>query len=72
MCVHCTAISMQWSAGSGSRCEKLPTKKKKREEMYCFEMLAGFSLLKVHKIEIFFGFDFEICIIFSLLVMSKY
>ncbi len=30
-----------------------------------------FFLLKVHKIEIFFGFDFEICII-SLLVMSKY
>jgi hypothetical protein len=29
------------------------------------------SCLKVHKIEIFFGFDFEICII-SLLVMSKY
>ncbi len=29
------------------------------------------SNLKVHKIEIFFGFDFEICII-SLLVMSKY
>jgi hypothetical protein len=28
-------------------------------------------LLKVHKIEIFFGFDIEICII-SLLVMSKY
>jgi hypothetical protein len=27
--------------------------------------------LKVHKIEIFFGFDFEICIIF-LIVMSKY
>ncbi len=27
--------------------------------------------LKVHQIEIFFGFDFEICII-SLLVMSKY
>ncbi len=27
--------------------------------------------LKVHKIEIFFGFDFEICII-SLLVMCKY
>ncbi len=27
--------------------------------------------LKVHKIEIFFGFDFEICII-SLLVMTKY
>jgi hypothetical protein len=29
------------------------------------------STLKVHKIEIFFGFDFEICII-SLLVTSKY
>ncbi len=29
------------------------------------------TLLKVHKIEIFFGFDFEICII-SFLVMSKY
>ncbi len=29
------------------------------------------SSLKVHKIEIFFGFDFEICII-CLLVMSKY
>jgi hypothetical protein len=29
------------------------------------------STLKVHKIEIFFGFDFEICII-SLLVMWKY
>ncbi len=28
-------------------------------------------ILKVHKIEIFYGFDFEICII-SLLVMSKY
>ncbi len=27
-----------------------------------------FNSLKVHKIEIFFGFDFEICII-SLLVM---
>ncbi len=30
-----------------------------------------YPLLKVHKIEIFFGFDFEICNI-SLLVMSKY
>ena len=28
-------------------------------------------ILKVHKIEIFFGFDFEICII-SLLIMSNY
>jgi hypothetical protein len=27
--------------------------------------------LKVHKIEIFFGFDFEICLIY-LIVMSKY
>ncbi len=37
------------------------------------EMIPGKFLhsLKVHKIEIFFGFDFEICII-SLLVMSKY
>ncbi len=33
--------------------------------------LATGGHLKVHKIEIFFGFDFEICII-SLLVMSKY
>jgi hypothetical protein len=31
----------------------------------------GLLYLKVHKIEIFFGFDFEICII-SLLCMSKY
>ncbi len=30
-----------------------------------------FIVLKVHKIEIFFGLDFEICII-SLLIMSKY
>ncbi len=29
------------------------------------------SLLKVHKIENFFGFDFEFCVI-SLLVMLKY
>ena len=29
------------------------------------------AALKVHKIEIFFGFDFEMCNI-SLLVMSKY
>ncbi len=29
------------------------------------------DVLKVHKIKIFFGFDFEICII-SLLVMWKY
>ncbi len=36
---------------------------------YC-ERSAVYNL-KVHKIEIFFGFDFEICII-SLLVMSKY
>jgi hypothetical protein len=33
--------------------------------------LRTYTYLKVHKIEIFFGFDFEICII-SLLVMSKY
>jgi hypothetical protein len=35
------------------------------------EMVGDGDNLKVHKIEIFFGFDFEICII-SLLVMSKY
>ncbi len=29
------------------------------------------DVLKVHKIEVFFGFDFEICIV-SLLDMSKY
>jgi hypothetical protein len=34
-------------------------------------MLNFFMHLKVHKIEIFFGLDFEICIV-SLLVMSKY
>jgi hypothetical protein len=33
--------------------------------------LIGLICLKVHKTEIFFGFDFEICII-SLLVMWKY
>ncbi len=33
--------------------------------------LIFFYVLKVNKIEIFFGFDFEICVI-SLLVMSKY
>ncbi len=33
--------------------------------------LYAMMALKVHKIEIFFGFDFEISII-SLLVMSKY
>jgi hypothetical protein len=49
------------------------------EEEYCFIRMndatvrAGLILsgLKAHKIEIVFGFDFEICII-SLLVMSKY
>ncbi len=35
-----------------------------------YRQSIGFPL-KVHKIEIFFGFDFEICNI-SLLVMSKY
>jgi hypothetical protein len=35
------------------------------------ETVEGSVSLKVHKIEIFFGFDFEICII-SLIVMSKY
>ncbi len=37
------------------------------------DLLTDFAAfcLKVHKIEIFFGFDFEICII-SLIVMWKY
>ncbi len=41
--------------------------------VYCLSVYgcANKTSLKVHKIEIFFGFDFEICII-SLLVMSKY
>ena len=39
--------------------------------MLCSVKGGGTLRLKVHKIEIFFGFDFEICII-SLLVMSKY
>ncbi len=34
-------------------------------------LLNGIEPLKVHKIEIFFGFDFENCTI-SLLFMSKY
>jgi hypothetical protein len=37
----------------------------------CAIQVWGLNILKVHKIEIFFGFDFEICII-SLLVMWKY
>ncbi len=36
-----------------------------------WEQYQTAETLKVHKIEIFFGFDFEMCII-SLLVMSKY
>ncbi len=39
------------------------------QRIYVF--FAPYQALKVHMIEIFFGFDFEICII-SLLVMSKY
>ncbi len=37
----------------------------KKEQYFSF---FGYVALKVHKIEIFFGFDFEICII-SLLDM---
>jgi hypothetical protein len=42
-------------------------------EERCRDILAVQIMqnLKVHKIEIFFGFDLEICII-SLIVMSKY
>ncbi len=35
------------------------------------DLIGRQNSLKVHKIEIIFGFDFEICII-SLIVMSKY
>jgi hypothetical protein len=41
------------------------------EDAYPYESYWDTVHLKVHKIENFFGFDFEICTI-SLLVMSKY
>ncbi len=37
-------------------------------QLLCLHTYFAYFTLKVHKIEIFFGFDFEICII-SLLVM---
>jgi hypothetical protein len=42
-------------------------------KLFCYSKVRSHYQfkLKVHKIEIFFGFDFEICII-SLLFMSKY
>ncbi len=47
-------------------------KEKILEEAHArFWAVASIISLKVHKIEIFFGFEFEICIS-SLLVMSKY
>ena len=50
--------------------QKYSSKKVNNEIVMENGVLAGLPL-KVHKIEIFFGFDFEICII-SLTVMSKY
>ncbi len=41
-----------------------------RERSYGWSLISPL-MLKVHKIEIFFGFDFEICNI-SLLVVPKY
>jgi hypothetical protein len=41
-----------------------------KEYLYVHKIVALRSL-KVHKIEIFFGFDFEICII-SLLVIVRH
>ncbi len=46
-------------------------KEQNDHQEYINVLVKMFINLKVHKIEIFFGFDFEICII-SLLVMSKY
>ncbi len=46
----------------------LSTSAKKHENIEALVREEGSLTLKVHKIEIFFGFDFEICII-SLLVM---
>ncbi len=43
----------------------------KKNFAFSIYLLLTIEFLKVHKIEIFFGFDFEICII-SLLVMSQY
>jgi hypothetical protein len=63
--------------GTGSRIRIRNTARYKQflsqqtELCKCCLYRVKLSLLKVHKIEIFFGFDFEICII-SLLVMSKY
>ena len=46
-----------------------------KKKIYIFDLAQNFFsfrvVLKVHRIEIFFGFDFEICII-SLIVMWKY
>ncbi len=44
---------------------------KKRQAFFWQNTNQPWLFLKVHKIENFFGFDFEICT-FSLLVMSKY
>jgi len=49
-------------------CNKTKDLIKMMEVLWSFNMD---TVVKAHKIEIFFGFDFEICII-SLLVMSKY
>jgi hypothetical protein len=56
------------NTGSALKCENWDTQFH-NNFTYVGRRYTGY--LKVHKIEIFFGFDFEICVI-SLLVMSKY
>ncbi len=51
-----------------SQCETIQNLKHLGKWLFSCKFVTN---LKVHKIDIFFGFDFEICII-SLLVMSKY
>ncbi len=71
--------SSQWEAGGcGVRNLSNTAAQKESQETFTTTRVHTFQQkpkpsggLKVHKIEIFFGFDFEICII-SLLVMWKY
>jgi hypothetical protein len=62
----CNIIANSWELGARVRKEALAFYCR----WNCLQPHFTGSYLKVHKIEIFFGFDFEICII-SLLVMSN-
>jgi hypothetical protein len=81
---QCYGSGFNQGPGSGSRRAKMTNQPKIEKELIIsfFEVLdvlflglkdspLALTSLKVHKIEIFFCFDFEICIT-SLLVMSKY